>query len=202
MTSRARLPAMNAPVRKPWTQEEFFAWADGQEGRYEFDGIAPVAMTGGTNVHAEIGVNLLVALKNRLKDGPCKPLGSDAGVATIGTTIRYPDALVTCTRYDPSARTVPGVVVIFEVLSPSSGFTDHVVKLREYAKVASIMRYVVLESTNIGLQVHERTSPDQAWQTHGLTADDVLRLPEIGIDIPVAEIYDGVNFAAQDNQPA
>ncbi len=88
-------------------------------------------------------------------------------MATVGTTIRYPDALVTCTRYDPRARIVPGVVVIFEVLSPSSGFTDHVVKLREYAEVPSIKRYVILESIAIGLQVLERSSPGQAWQTTG-----------------------------------
>jgi Uma2 family endonuclease len=193
---------MNAPLRKPWTQEEFFSWAERQETRYEFDGFQPVAMTGGTNGHSEIGVNLLVALKTRLKDGQCKPLGSDAGVATVGNTIRYPDALVTSTRYDPRARTVPGVIVIFEVLSPSSGFTDHVVKLREYAEVPSIKRYVILESTAIGLQVLERSSPEQSWQTTGLTSGDILHLPEIGIEIPVAEIYAGVEFTDQDNQEA
>jgi Uma2 family endonuclease len=145
-------------------------------------------------------VNLLSSLKSRLKDGRCKPLGSDAGVATVGTTIRYPDALVTCTRYDPRARTVPGVVVIFEVLSPTSGFIDHVVKVREYAEVPSIHRYVILESTAIGLQVLERASPDQPWQTTALTSGDILRIPEIGIEIPVAEIYEGVEFTDQDNQ--
>ena len=200
MTTRAKTNPMNAPLRKAWTQEEFFSWAERQEERYEFDGFEPVAMTGGSNVHSEIGVNLLVALKNRLRDGGCKPLGSDAGVATVGTTIRYPDALVTCTRYDPRARTVPGVIVIFEVLSPSSGFTDHVVKVREYAEVPSIKRYVILDSTAIGLQMLERSSPDQPWLTTALTAADILRLPEIGIEIPVAEIYAGIEFTEQDNR--
>jgi Uma2 family endonuclease len=200
MPTHAKTGTMNAPLRKSWTQEEFFSWAERQETRYEFDGFEPVAMTGGTNVHSEIGVNLLSSLKSRLKDGRCKPLGSDAGVATVGTTIRYPDALVTCTRYDSRARTVPGVVVIFEVLSPTSGFIDHVVKVREYAEVPSIHRYVILESTAIGLQVLERSSPDQPWQTTALTSGDTLRIPEIGIEIPVAEIYEGVEFTDQDNQ--
>jgi hypothetical protein len=39
--------AMNTPPRRAWTRDEFFAWATGQEGRYEFDGFAPVAMTAG-----------------------------------------------------------------------------------------------------------------------------------------------------------
>jgi Uma2 family endonuclease len=199
MPNRAMTAPMNAPLRKAWTQDEFFSWAERQETRYEFDGFQPVAMTGGTNVHSEIAVNLLAALKGRLKGGSCKPLGSDAGVQTVGNSIRYPDALVTCTRYDPRARTVPGVVVIFEVLSPTSGFTDHVVKLREYAEVASIRRYIILESSAIGLQVLERSSPDQSWQTTGLTSGDILRMPEIGIEIPVGEIYEGVDFTEQDN---
>jgi Uma2 family endonuclease len=86
------------------------------------------------------------------------------------------------------------------VLSPTSGFIDHVVKVREYAEVPSIHRYVILESTAIGLQVLERASPDQPWQTTALTSGDILRIPEIGIEIPVAEIYEGVEFTDQDNQ--
>jgi len=43
---------MNAPLRKPWTQEEFFAWVGHQDRRYEFDGFQPVAMTGGNANHS------------------------------------------------------------------------------------------------------------------------------------------------------
>jgi Uma2 family endonuclease len=84
------------------------------------------------------------------------------------------------------------------VLSPTSGFIDHVVKVREYAEVPSIQRYVILESTAIGLLVLERASPDQPWQTTALTSGDTLRIPEIEIEIPVAEIYEGVEFTNQD----
>lgn len=200
MPTHAKTDPMNAPFRKPWTQEEFFSWAERQETRYEFDGFQPVAMTGGTLGHSRIGFNLLLALGNRLRGSACSPLGSDAGIATIGDTVRYPDALVTCTKFDPKARTTPGVVVVFEVLSPSSGGTDRIAKVREYAAVPSIKRYVIVESTSVGLQVLERYSPDQSWQTTALTGDDILRMPEIGIEIPIAEIYDGIEFSEQDNQ--
>jgi hypothetical protein len=39
---------MSTSLRKSWTQEEFFAWAETQDRHYEFDGMQPVAMTGGT----------------------------------------------------------------------------------------------------------------------------------------------------------
>jgi Uma2 family endonuclease len=185
---------MSAPLRRSWTQDEFFAWAASQEGRYEFDGFQPVAMTGGTVGHAIISRSLHRALDRRLRGGGCQPLGPDAGVATVGTAIRYPDALVTCAKLDSGALTVLGVVVVFEVLSSTTSRTDRIVKVREYAEVASIRRYVILESTSIGLTVLERQAPDEAWRATTLTTDDILRMPEIDIEIPVAEFYDEVTF--------
>ena len=39
---------MSVAVRRPMTMEAFLAWEEGQELRWEFDGFAPIAMTGGT----------------------------------------------------------------------------------------------------------------------------------------------------------
>jgi hypothetical protein len=61
---------MNIPLRRAWKREEFFAWAAEQEGRYEFDGLAPVGMTGGTVNHAMIMRNLHRALDRRLRGEP------------------------------------------------------------------------------------------------------------------------------------
>jgi Uma2 family endonuclease len=185
---------MNSALRKPWTQEQFFAWAEAQEGRWEFDGFRPVAMTGGTIGHAVVMRNLHRALDARLRDGRCQPLGPDAGVATVAGAIRYPDALVTCSTLDMAARTVPGVVVVFEVLSSNTSRTDRIVKLREYAAVPSIRRYVILESTSVGLTVMERQQADEVWRVTTLTNDDVLRMPEIGVEVPVGELYADVSF--------
>ncbi len=38
----------------PITLAEFLAWEERQELRHEFDGFAPVAMTGGTRAHETI----------------------------------------------------------------------------------------------------------------------------------------------------
>jgi len=124
---------MTIALRRPrMTREEFFSWAQAQDVRYEFDGVEPVAMTGGTVDHNQIGQNIQFALRMRLRSSACRPLGPDAGVATVGDTVRYPDALVTCAKVAGTAHLVPGVVVVFEVLSPSSGRTDRIEKVREY----------------------------------------------------------------------
>ena len=40
----------------------------------------------------------------------------------------------------------------------------------------------------------EREQPDEIWRITTLTNDDILRMPEIGIEIPVAELYEDVTF--------
>jgi Uma2 family endonuclease len=188
--------SMNAPFLKPWTQEQFFAWAAHQEGHWEFDGFRPVAMNGGTVRHAIIIQNLHAALRARLRGTGCRPLGPGAGLATIGAAVRYPDALVTCSSLAGmgEALLIPSVVAVFEVLSPTSGRNDRIVKVREYAAVQSMRRYVILESTGIGLQVLERTNANDPWRATALTGDDILRMPEIGIEVPVSEFYEDVDF--------
>jgi hypothetical protein len=84
--------------------------------------------------------------------------------------------------------------VIFEVISPTSGHVDRIVKVREYGVVESIRRYVIVETASVGLTVHERQAAGQKWTVTTVMADDVLSLPEIGAEVPIAELYDGVDF--------
>lgn len=189
------VPGMNIALRKPrMSREEFFPWAQAQEVRYEFDGFEPVAMTGGTVNHDLIAVNLIAALRVRLRGSGCRPGGSNAGVATVGDAVRYPDALVSCANTPGTAYLVAEPLVVFEVLSPTSGRVDRIDKVREYAAVASIRRYVILESTGVGATVFERASGDVAWTATALTAEDTLRMPEIGIEMPVAELYEDTDL--------
>ena len=89
--------AMSVTLRAAtMTRDQFFDWAEVQEGRYEFDGFQPVAMTGGSLNRNRIAFNIHFALRQRLGRTGCRALGMDAGVATVGDTVRYPDAVVTC----------------------------------------------------------------------------------------------------------
>jgi Uma2 family endonuclease len=191
---------MNAPLRHSWTQDQFFTWASAQEGRYEFDGFQPVAMTGGSANHNRIMLNLHAALRSRLRGGPCEPLGPEAGVTTIGTAVRYPDALVTCSKFPGTALTIPGVVAVFEVVSPGSSREDRIVKVREYAAVPSVRRYTILETNTAGVTVFERPNADTAWTASTLTGDDTLPMPEINIEIPVEEFYERLDFTSDGEQ--
>lgn len=187
---------MTVALRRSMTQAEFLDWAQAQEGRYEFDGVQPVAMTGGSGNHARIIGNIAFQLRRQLADnGPCEALASDAGIQTIGEAIRYPDTLVTCSVFDGRDRLVPNPIIVFEVVSPSSIREDRILKPVEYGAVPSIKRYVLVEQSIIGLTVLWRDR-DEPWHFQTLKAGDNLILPEIGVEIPVDSLYVRVNLDA------
>lgn len=175
------------------TVAEFLAWEERQPLRYEFDGIRPVAMMGGTLSHARLQRNLAISISGRLRGGPCELLGSDMKIAVSGS-IRYPDGFVVCTPGSPWSTVVRDPVVVFEVLSPGTARTDRVAKNREYAAIPSIRRYVMLEQDGIAATVFHRDG--DAWIGTLLDADAVLRLPEIGLELPLTELYDGLDLAS------
>ena len=194
MPRRASFQPMNVALQRPWTIERFLDWADAQDERYEFDGIQPVATTGGNARHNRVATNIHAALRSRLRGSPCAYYGPDLGVQTIGSKVRYPDTLITCTKFPDTDRLAPDVRIVFEVLSPTSGRTDRIEKVREYAGVPSMRCYVILETRSAGLLVLSRRTADDAWTAVALTIDETLGLPAIGIEIPVAEFYEDVHF--------
>ncbi len=195
------MAAMNVARRKPMTLAEFLAWEERQPLRYEFDGIGPVAMTGGTAGHADIQANLASAFRTRLRGSPCRFYGSDLKIQVADGHIRYPDGMVVCTPVDRKATVVHDPVVVFEVLSPSTAATDRIVKAREYQATASIRRYVMLEQDSAGATVYARAG--EGWTHEILVADLLLALPEIGVELPLVELYEGIVFDdGQDADPS
>lgn len=174
------------------SQDEFFAWAERQERRYEFDGAGPVLMTGGNGGHSRLICNINGLLQKLLDGTACESLGPEAGIATVGGTVRYPDALATCKPFDNQARLVPNPVAVFEVVSPTSVRVDLYVKPRDYAAVPSILHYVIVESDFVGVTVLTRPAGDAAFEADSLVEDGTAALPGAGIEFPVADMYRGV----------
>jgi Uma2 family endonuclease len=77
---------MSLALRQPITLADFLLWEERQPLRYEFDGVDPVAMTGGTRAHADIQANLATALRTRLRGKPCRFYGSDLKIRTAAIT--------------------------------------------------------------------------------------------------------------------
>jgi Uma2 family endonuclease len=123
---------MNKSFPKPMSLMEFHAWEELQPLRYEFNGISPEAMSGGTAAHAIIQANLAFAMISRLRGTPCRFIGNDLKLNVGANSSRYSDGFVVCSKIDPKATVINDPVVIFEVLSPPNASKDRIVKNREY----------------------------------------------------------------------
>jgi Uma2 family endonuclease len=177
---------LSVSFRKPMTLAEFLAWEERQAERWEFDGVQPVAMTGGTLRHEMIGGALRALLHGKLRGTPCRVVGPTMKVEVVGR-IRYPDAFVYCTPAGPSDQVIRDPDVVFEVLSPSTSRIDRIVKLQEYQATDSIRHYVILEQDSVAATVFSREG--RLWTARVLIADDTLAMPEIGIELALADLY-------------
>ena len=175
---------------KPIGVEAFLAWEARQQLRHEFDGIAVRAMTGGRNAHVAIEARLVTALVNRLAGKPCRPYGSNMKIK-MEHSVRYPDASVICAPMAPRDTFATQPVVVFEILSAGTADVDLGPKRAEYQATPSLQRYVVLQQTHRAAIVFSR-GPGGWAESIVFGAGAVIDMPEIGIAVPLAEIYEGI----------
>ncbi len=184
---------MSIALRSGMTAKEFLAWEERQEIRHEFDGCAPYAMTGGTRNHAAIQSGLITALRNRLRGSPCEVFGSALKMSVDGS-LRYPDAVVVCTRAGGKTTVVDDPVVVFEIIRPSTERVDRFVKSVEYRNTPSIQAYVMLQQDFIGATMLRRVGEVWTADTYGEGA--TVGLAAIGVGLPVDELYEGLDLSA------
>jgi Uma2 family endonuclease len=181
---------MDNVLDRPWTTEDFLAWEDQQEGKYEFDGRAVVQMTGGSIAHQRIVGNLWLVLTNLLEGRPLLALHEMR--LRAGTRVRYPDVFVCAGPLDQRTRTLADAVAVFEVLSDETAVTDRVQKLTDYAAVPSLRAYVLLEQTAVAATLFQR-EPGGPWIASAHTGGDLV-LPGVDVALPLAAAYRGLTF--------
>jgi Uma2 family endonuclease len=187
---------MDTVLDRQWTTDSFLAWEDRQEGKYEFDGRNVIPMTGGTVAHQEIVFHLRTLLGHLLAHLPFRALHEMR--LRIGTRVRYPDVIVSSGPLDQTTRTLTDAVAIFEVLSDDTATKDRVDKLIDYAEVPSVRCYVLLEQTAMAATVFQR-EPGGAWIATAHT-DGSLILPGLGVTVPLADLYQGLTFPAEETR--
>jgi Uma2 family endonuclease len=172
----------------PVTLPEFLDWERHQAVRYEWDGVQPVAMVGGSFAHTELATRLSDRLRAALRGGPCTVVRADLKVLTErGSRARYPDLAVTCAPIRPSDAELPEPLLIVEVLSETTAAADRGAKRAEYAALPSLRRYVMLAQDQRLALVCDR---DGGFEERAIR--DALHLPELGLSVPLAELYEGL----------
>lgn len=164
--------------------------------KHEYLGGVVYAMSGGRNRHNLIAGNVFGAFWTRLRGQPCRPFNSDTKIRVRlpgHTRFYYPDASVVCrpNPVDDMYQDAPALVL--EILSDSTRRLDLAEKKDAYLTLASLELYLLAEQKVPALILYRRTDEGFQREVHtGLEA--TVPLPELGIDLPLAEVYDGVTF--------
>jgi len=105
-----------------------------------------------------------------------------------------PDALVYCGDSLPDDATVtPNLVVLVEVISPSTGHIDKGDKLEAYFSIASLHHYLLVYPDR-RLAVHHRRTAGEKLATQFAHEEELLLDPP-GLTASVAELFEVPDLA-------
>ncbi|MEO5338648.1 MAG: Uma2 family endonuclease [Magnetospirillum sp. WYHS-4] len=187
-----------AALKQPshMTVEEFLAWDDGTDTRYELVGGEVFAMAPPTASHGTVAANLAITVGGRLRR-PCRII-SEAGILLPANVDTYyqADLMITCAAPTPGERIASNPLVILEVLSPSTSTYDRGAKLPDYRSIPSVQEIVLISSTAMRAEIWHRTS--EGWAVSDANGSEaILRLTSVDIEVPLEAVYEGVAFETE-----
>lgn len=166
--------------------------------KHEYLGGEVHAMAGASNRHNAIAYNTLLSLGTSLRGKPCRPFNSDTKVRIeFADHVRfyYPDAQVVCHPNPDTDHFQDNPVVVVEVLSESTRRTDLGEKRPAYLGIPSLKVLVLVEPDEPRVVVHRRQVDGGFQIEHHTGLEAVIALPEIEAALPLAEIYERIDFA-------
>jgi Uma2 family endonuclease len=196
---------------KDWyTEDEYFALEDRSQERWEFLPDGPLnpdgvrlgrirAMSGGTLDHSGIGGNLITALNVALRAAgiqTCRVFGSDLKVHTSDGRNTYPDASVVCGRpvlYRVRRDIVTNLLLVAEVLSPSTEACDRGKKRGSYQTIPTLQHYLLIATDKARVELYTRA--EGGWRLElleGLEAS--FALTALGLSVALADLYSQIEF--------
>lgn len=151
------------------------------------------AMAGGSPSHSLAKMNLGYSLKRALMGRGCRVFDSDMKVKVEATGLNtFPDLSIVCQKLrfnDERGMTLLNPGVIVEVLSEGTEGYDRGEKFWHYRQMADLRCYVLVSTRTPLVEVYER-QPDESWRLTTFNGwDAVMRLEELGVSIPLSEVY-------------
>jgi Uma2 family endonuclease len=180
------------------TISDYLVGEELSEVRHEFFGGTVHAMAAANNQHNAIAVNALGFLLTKLRGKLCRPFNSDTKIRIEypdHTRFYYPDALVVCHSNPSTDHFQDQPVVVIEVLGTSTRRTDLGEKRDAYLTIPSLKVLIFVESETPDIILYRR-KPEGGFaiEAHsGLEA--IIPLPEIDVTLPLAELYERVEFS-------
>lgn len=185
---------MAEPAIKRMSLAEFLRWDDGTDTRWELVEGVPVAMAPPAVAHGVVAMRLGARIEAALRlRRPCF-VQSEAGIAVFdrADTCYIADLAVSCAPLQRGQQLLADPLLIVEVLSPGTISVDRQEKIPAYRQLPSVQEIVAIDSIRVFAEVMRREG--DRWITEIVQGRDAtLSLPSIGLAVPMAELYDGLD---------
>lgn len=180
----------------PMTVEEFYAFTDARpdEEKWELIDGEAVLNAAPSKRHQRILRNLVFALATEERRTGAPWIAIPGIGALVSNTSRpEPDVMIIPDRPDdPTARDTSEAIVLFEIMSPSTAARDLKWKRAAYTAIPTLTHYIVVAQDAVDVVVFAR---DTGFAERRLTRrDDVIPFPELGISLPLNDIYYDLDF--------
>jgi Uma2 family endonuclease len=190
-------PAMTADPHLVFTLDEYFALERASERRFEYRDGEIVCMSGGSREHGRIASNVHARLAALVRGGDCRVYTADVAVfVPSAPPYRYPNASVVCG--EERFREINGLdalenpILLVEVLSPARADFDRGTKFEWYKSIPSFREYLLIAQDRVAVSRRTRRD-DGSWvETVFDSPADMVALASLGVELPVAEIYEGL----------
>ena len=180
-----------------YTEEQYLAWEETAAEKSEYVDGKIRAMSGGTEPHASIPMNIGGELRTALRGKACRVLSSDMKVWTANA-FYYPDLSVVCGPSIYRGRnkhTITNPVVVVEVLSPSTERKDRGEKFIRYQQIETLRSYLLVSQTEPRVELFER-GENGHWDYSTVAGlENAVAISSLGVMLALSEIYDQVDFA-------
>jgi Uma2 family endonuclease len=174
------------------TVEDYLEGERSSPVRHEYIAGQVYAMAGASQAHNTIALNLATRFRGHTRGGPCRVFMSDLKVRVEATnSFYYPDVVVSCDPTDREEYFVARPCLIVEISSPSTEAIDRREKLVAYQRIDSLREYVLIAQDEVRAHVYRRDNMGD-WWIETLAPDDELRLELVGLNIPLAELYEDI----------
>jgi Uma2 family endonuclease len=172
------------------TVDDFLIWAEAQEGRWELhDGVAKrITPERLDHVRTKGDASLALRFAARQAGCDCEVFGSGPGVQIDGRTVYAPDGAIVCGPKQPDdAILLMNLIVVVEVLSPTTAAIDHGRKLSGYFSLPSVEHYLILDPER-RVVIHHKRGTSDAIETRVLS-EGAVKLDPPGFEVAVEALF-------------
>lgn len=196
---------MSAQPKLRFTLEEYLEMDRNSDERLEYWDGEVFSMSGVSDEHSQIEVNLIVSLDTRLSERGCRVFPADMRIKVPSLPpYRYGDVSALCG--EPQFEEIDGVDVlinpalIIEILSKSTEARDRGKKFTHYKSIPSFSEYLLVSQNSPNVSQFIRQG-DGFWLHREFNSlEDLVKLAFCDCELSLREIYRRVKFDASESE--